>query len=138
MNILSEELMDWIVTNLKIISLIQKNEKLCIRKGHLQIDKVSYLRFLKRYYYNDSRESTIIYIKEIIKNIKIIINNNQNNNSSMNHINTQNNFKDIYQLVDIESIEMGINNLKVSYIEDPMMIASLEHLLNKIKQLIIN
>ena len=123
MNVLNEELIDWVVTNLKIISLIQKNEKLCIRKGHLQIDKVSYLRFLKRYYYNDSRESTIIYIKEVIKNIKIIINN----------IN-----KDIHKLIDIESIELGINNLKVSYIEDPMIVASLDHLLNKIKQLLCN
>ena len=127
--------MDWIVTNLKIISLIQKNEKLCIRKGHLQIDKVSYFRFLKRYYYNDSRESTIIYIKEIIKNIKIICNVcnvNNNNNQGL-----QTKLKDINELVDIESIELGINNLKISYIEDPMIVASLDHLLNKIKQLII-
>jgi hypothetical protein len=121
--ILYEELIDNVTTNLKIISLVQKNEKLCIRKGHLQIDKISYFRFIKRYYYNDSRETMIRFLKQLLKDIKII--------------------KDFYfskhNIIDnIDSIELGINNLQVTYSQDPVIVASLDNILNKLKIIIKN
>ena len=112
-----EELIDSIITNLKIISIIQKDDKLCIRKGHLQIDKSSYFRFIKRYYYNDCRSSIILFMKGIIKNIKIVkpyLKKESINNMSQ--------------------IELGISNLKVSYSDDPIMIAFLDNILNKLKE----
>jgi len=121
--ILYEELIDNVTTNLKIISLVQKNEKLCIRKGHLQIDKASYFQFIKRYYYNDSRETMIRFLKQLLKDIKII--------------------KDFYfskhNIIDnIDSIELGINNLQVTYSQDPVIVASLDNILNKLKLIIKN
>lgn len=116
-NILYEELVDNIITNLKILSLVNKEDKLCIRKGHLQIDKVSYFRFIKRYYYNDSRYSTIHFLKNIIKSMKGI--------------------KEIISEDTLQKIEIGINNLQVSYSSDPVMIAVLDNLLNKLKNNIL-
>ena len=119
-NILYEELVDNIITNLKILSLVNKDDKLCIRKGHLQIDKASYFRFIKRYYYSDSRYSTIEFLKNIINNIKGI--------------------KEIKQIISEDSlhkIEIGINNLQISYSNDPIIIAILDNLLNKLKKNIL-
>lgn len=119
-NILYEELVDNIITNLKILSLVNKDDKLCIRKGHLQIDKVSYFRFIKRYYNNDSRYSTIDFLKNIIKSMKGI--------------------KEMKELIPedfLNKIEFGINNLQVSYSSDPVMIAILDNLLNKLKNNIL-
>jgi len=121
--ILYEELIDNVTTNLKIISVVQKNEKLCIRKGHLQIDKISYFRFIKRYYYNDSRETMIRFLKQLLKDIKII--------------------KDFYfskhNIIDnIDNIELGINNLQITYSQDPVIVASLDNILNKLKVIIKN
>jgi Flp pilus assembly CpaF family ATPase len=119
-NILYEELVDNIITNLKILSLVNKDDKLCIRKGHLQIDKTSYFRFIKRYYYSDSRYSTIEFLKKIVNNMKGI--------------------KELKQIISEDSlhkIEIGINNLQVSYSNDPVMIATLDNLLNKLKNNII-
>ena len=114
-----EELTDNIITNLKIISMVQKNEKLCIRKGFLQIDKVSKFQFIKRFIFNDSRDNTLHYLKQLVMDIKIII---EINGGIIVH--------------DFDKIEIGINNLKVSYAQDPMIIASLDHIIKKIKKLI--
>ena len=69
MDSLNGEFIDSIVTNLKIISIIQINEKLCIHKGHLQIDRDSTIQPLKRWFNRDSREVILNFIKELIKNI---------------------------------------------------------------------
>ena len=68
-NSVNDDFIDSIITNLKIINVIQINEKLCIRKGHLQIDKDSNIQHIKRWVNRDSRETTINFIKELIKNI---------------------------------------------------------------------
>ena len=114
-NILYEELVDNIITNLKILSLVNKDDKLCIRKGHLQIDKASYFRFIKRYYYNDSRYSTIEFLKKIVNNMKGLKGFSLSEET-------------------IHKIEIGINNLQISYSNDPVMIAILDNLLNKLKK----
>ena len=119
LNILYQEQIDSIITNLTLLSLVQKNQKLCIRKGHLQIDKESTFRFLKRYFYGDSRDATIIFLRELVHKLILI------------------KPESLREYVDINSIEVGINNIKISYSDDLYMRACLDNLLYKIKQLFI-
>ena len=119
LNILYQEQIDSIITNLALLSLVQKNEKLCIRKGHLQIDKESTFRFLKRYYYGDSRDATIIFLRELVHKLILIKKDS------------------VKEYVDIHSIELGINNLKISYSDDLYMRACLDNLLYKLKILFV-
>jgi hypothetical protein len=118
-DLLYEEIIDNIITNLKILSMVQKNEKLCIRKGYLQIDKVSKFQFLKRFLFNDSRDNTLIYLKQLIRNIKMILETKRD-----------------LVIDDFDNIVMGINNLKITYSDDPMIIASFDHIVTKLKKLI--
>ena len=53
-----EENIDNIITNLKIISMVQVNEKLSIHKGHLQIDKIFFQSIIR--WINKSSRDIII------------------------------------------------------------------------------
>lgn len=119
MDIIIEELVDKIVINLKIIGILQIGEKLCIRKGNLQIDQESNLRSLKRWFYRDSRDNFLIYIKDLFR--KIILIENQ---------------KDLLRIYsEFEKVQLGLENLKITYSYDPVTIATIDNLSIKILNL---
>ena len=78
MDSINEDSIDNIITNLKIIALIKVDEKLSIRKGHLQIDNSSNFQFFKRWFYRDSRDIILLFIKDLIRNIYNLFNKNFN------------------------------------------------------------
>ena len=128
MDSLNEEFIDSIVTNLKIISIIQINEKLCIHKGHLQIDRDSTIQPLKRWFNRDSREVILNFIKELIKNI----------NSLFNKVKTLDKDEQIWIvgriLIEMDSTENGLNNLKTTYSFDPVTTVTIENIIIKLKE----
>ena len=128
MDSLNEEFIDSIITNLKIISIIQINEKLCIHRGHLQIDRDNGLQGVKRWFNRDSRELVLNFIKELLRNI--------------NYLFTKVKSLDISEqvwitgrvLVEMDSVENGLNNLKTTYSFDPVTIANIENIIIKIRE----
>lgn len=128
MDSLNEEFIDSIVTNLKIISIIQINEKLCIHKGHLQIDRDSTIQPIKRWFNRDSREVILNFIKELIKNI----------NSLFNKVKTLDKDEQIWIvgriLIEMDSTENGLNNLKTTYSFDPVTTVTIENIIIKLKE----
>ena len=68
---MNEEFIDNIITNLTILSIIEINDKLGVRKGHLSIDNGS-LQFIRRWFYRDSRDVIKIFIRDLVKNITIV------------------------------------------------------------------
>ena len=130
MDSMNEDFIDNIITNLKIISLVQINEKLSIRKGHLQIDISSNYQFIKRWLNRDSRDVILIYFKELIRNISLLF----------NKINTYSSFIWVITrlLTEMEKAKDGILNLKTTYSDDPMMVAKFENILIKFNELINN
>ena len=119
MDIIIEDLVDKLVINLKIIGILQIGEKLCIRKGNLQIDQESNLRSLKRWFYRDSRDNFLIYIKDLFR--KIILIENQ---------------KDLLRIYsEFEKVQLGLENLKITYSYDPVTIATIDNLSIKILNL---
>ena len=128
MDNLSEEFIDSIITNLKILSIVQINEKLCIHKGHLQIDRDTGLQFIKRWFYRDSRDLVLNFIKELIRNINYLFTKVKSlEKDEQKWIITR-------ILSEMDNIENGLNNLKTTYSIDPVTIVNIENITTKIKE----
>jgi hypothetical protein len=119
MDIIVEDLVDKIIINLKIIGIIKVNEKLCIRKGNLQIDQESNLRSLKRWFFRDTRDDFLIFIRDIIRKINLITDSRD--------------LERIYS--EFEKAQLGMDNLKATYSMDPVTIATIDNLVIKLNQL---
>ena len=119
MDIIIEELVDKIVINLKIIGILQIGEKLCIRKGNLQIDQESNIRSLKRWFLRDTRDNFLLFIRDIFRKINLIENK-----------------KDLSRITcEFEKVEIGLENLKITYSYDPVTIATIDNLVNKLREI---
>ena len=87
MNVLYEELL----SNLKVISMIPENGKLCIRNGHLSIEKIAPNMItwmhvtLKRWWYQDSRQSIIVLLTNVVHRSEGFCKSLMTNMSSENH-----------------------------------------------------
>ena len=121
MDIIVEDLVDKIIINLKIIGILKVNEKLCIRKGNLQIDQESNLRSIKRWFYRDTRDDFLIFIRDIIRKISLVTDK-----------------KDLERIVsEFEKVQLGLDNLKTTYSFDPVTIATIDNLTIKMKNVIV-
>jgi hypothetical protein len=125
----NEDYIDNIITNLKIIGLIHVNEKLSIHKGHLYIDKIC-LQSLKRWYYKDSREIIIIYLRDLIKIIQHLLNKMEN----------KPNYLWILAKIftEMEHAKSGIINLKTTYSNDQVTVVKLDTILTKFNEITEN
>ena len=130
MNLINDSFIDDIITNLKIIGMIEKNNKLSIKNGHLKLDKIDNLQFLRRWFNRDSRDQTIIFLKNIIKNVSELINRLDNfTESDKNWI--------VKRIVnELEKVEIGIKNLKVTYVDDSFILVNLDNILCKLKEIV--
>lgn len=121
-----------ILINLKIISHIQKNEKLTKSfNGFISIDQQSSYQFIKRFIFNDSRNHTISEINSILNETHLYISEILNSNS--NHLNIE--------LINILYNELsncinGIYNLKFTYKDDLNISSQLDIIILKINHLI--
>lgn len=115
---------DYILTNLKIISLVTINQKVCIYKGHLQIDYTP-LQFIKRWFNRDSRESLICFLNDLINKINELFKASKGKNlDSICSI-----------LNEMDKINNGINNLKITYNNDPIIVVKLDTISLHLKSL---
>jgi hypothetical protein len=107
------EFIDYILTNLKILSLVQINQKVSIYKGHLQIDYRP-LQFIKRWLNKDSRESLVVFLNDLLKKI--------------NHLfkNYEENLKEVISTILNEMDKIKLNNLKITYADDPITVVKLD------------
>jgi hypothetical protein len=124
----NEEYIDNVITNLKIISLVKVDEKLSIRKGHLQIDTSSNFQFIKRWFFRDSRDFILLFIKDLIRNITNLL----------NKIDTYHDRAWITTriLSEMENAKGGLMNLKTTYSTDPIMVVKFENVNAKFCELV--
>jgi len=128
MDPMNEESIDNIITNLKIISLVKVDEKLSIRKGHLQIDNSSNFQFLKRWFYRDSREFILLFIKDLIRSISSLfdkINSYRDSSWVLSRV-----------LTEMENAKAGFINLKTTYCTDSVMVVKFDNVNVKFCELI--
>ena len=130
MNMINDSFIDDIITNLKIIGLIEPNNKLSIKNGHLKLDKLDNLQFIRRWLNRDSREHTIIFLKNIIKNVSELTHRLDNF--------TENDKNWVLKRIvsELEGVEIGIKNLKTTYIDDSFIIVNLDNILCKLKEIV--
>lgn len=127
MDSMNEESIDNIITNLKIISLAKVDEKLSIRKGHLQIDNSSNFQFIKRWFFRDSRSFILLYLKDLIRNISSLFDKIESYKDSLWVITRV--------LSEMDNAKSGLINLKTTYSTDPIMVVKFENINTKFLEL---
>jgi hypothetical protein len=124
-----DELVDKTMANLKLIGMIKKGEKVCLRKGQLNIEYIDRLQSLRRWYNKDSRDVSLIHIRntinDAIKIAKGLIANNIQSDLKVWTVSALNQ--------ELRNCENGMQNLKTTYIDDPSFLANIEVLLDKCK-----
>jgi hypothetical protein len=130
---MNDEFIDNTIANLKIIGMLQRNQKLCVRKGQLTIERNDKLQFIRRWLHSDSRDLILLHIRNTINNAVRI---------ARSLLDTPNNpLKNMYQYKDwtltrimqeMESTRHGLVNLKTTYTDDSIMMASLDVLIDRL------
>lgn len=128
----TDEYIDIIISNLKVIGMVPKGGKLCIRKGHLCLDAKKPTRFhpllqpITRWFNGDSRDLTLLHTKNTINGAVKISKTMMRDNST-----------DLWTLQrimeELMACETGIQNLKATYSYDSMMLANLDVILERQK-----
>jgi len=118
----SEEIVDHLLTSLKVISMIKEGQKVCVRNGHLtlEIQSTGVVTSVRRWIHNDSRQTTVHYIKSVIQN-SISVSKVHKNQTSVDKI-----------IVGMEEALVGINSLIVTYTDDATITATLQVLYSRI------
>ena len=109
----AEDFVDGLLTSLKIISMIKEGQKVRVRNGLLDLEPEStgVKAAVRRWIHNDSRQSTIIYIRNTV-------------NQSMELTNMVNGLDKVNKA--LEECLTGLRALTVTYGDDTGTIASLE------------
>jgi hypothetical protein len=119
----SAEIIDQVLTSLKVISMIKEGQKVCVRNGHLalEVQSTGLVTSFRRWINKDNRQTTLCYVKSVIQNAISIIKNHKNE-------------------VSVEKVTLGlkdsisgINSLSVTYSEDATVCASLQVLRDRIQ-----
>lgn len=71
---IAEMFVDQTTANLKIIGMLPKNSKLCVRHGQLSIDRDDHLQPVRRWMSRDSRDVTLMHIRNTLTNALRILN----------------------------------------------------------------
>lgn len=124
-----DDVIDKVMANLKLISMINKGEKLCIRKGQMNIEPEDRLQSLRRWYNKDSREVTLVHIRntinEAIKIAKGLLSNNIQSDLKIWTVTALN--------IELKNSENGLQNLKTTYMDDSSFVANIDVLSDKCK-----
>ena len=125
-----------ILSNLTLLSKVQKYEKLIIKKRQnkgdinfeIQIDN-SYLPSIKRFFYGDDRDKTIEYLNKLINyGIEKYDNEKKKDNKiGMNKIASL-----------LESSKLGLSNLKITYNTDQSITSKIDIIIYTIDVFRIN
>jgi len=119
----SEEIVDHLLTSLKVISMIKEGQKVCVRNGHLslEVQSTGVLTSLRRWLHKDNRQTTVSYIKSVIQN-------------ALSTTKSHNNEKSVVKLFrGLQEAITGINSLSVTYADDATVAATLQVLNDRIK-----
>lgn len=119
----SEEIVDHLLTSLKVISMIKEGQKVCVRNGHLslEVQSTGVITSLRRWIHRDSRQTTIAYIKSVVHNALTVTK-------------THNNELSVYKISkSLDESIAGINSLTVTYDDDATVSATLQVLRDRIQ-----
>ena len=118
----SEDIVDHLLTSLKVISMIKEGQKVCVRNGHLtlEIQSTGVVTSLRRWINKDSRQTTVQYIKSVIQNA-LAVSKTYKNQVSVGKL-----------LIGMKEALIGISSLVVTYSDDATVSATLQVLHDRI------
>ena len=127
----AEDLVDNTITNLKIIGMVQKNGRLCVRRGQLTLETDAYFQLLRRWVHKDSRMHALMHIRNTINNAVSLC-----RDISAGKYEVQMKAWTLAQLSkELSNCQTGLINLKTTYADDSVMVANLDVILNRLKAL---
>ena len=148
-----EQEIDKILVDLKVIANIPPNGKIYIEDNTISVDHNTYISVIYRYWYQNNRIKTIVYLKSLYKQIKNICDSLINNRimqptnkdiyqkDYIIYINNKNNL--IYIKDGLIRSKFGLKNLVKTYHKDSVIVEELSDIIlfadeyiNKIKLLI--
>jgi hypothetical protein len=114
-----DELIDEVLTSLKIIGSIKEGQKVCVRNGLLTLEQYSsgFLPALKRFIYGDNREITVRYIKNVVHNALSIVKVVKNSDIVKN----------------LDEAVIGLKRLEVTYSADIATVSAIQVLVTRIE-----
>lgn len=125
----TDDLVDNLITNMKVIGMVQRGEKLCVRKGQLCKDTDDHFQFVRRWVYKDSRETILMHVRNTILNaIKLT--------KALLKGDIASDMKDwsLFRISEeLKACEIGLQNLKTTYMDDSIMYASLDTLISRLR-----
>lgn len=131
---MNEEFVDNTIANLKIIGMIQRNQKLCIRKGQLTVDRSDRFQSLIRWLRNDSRDVILLHVRNTVNNaVRIARALIDASSTAAAAVTPQHRSWTLSRIMqEIEATRHGLINLKTTYADDSIMIASLDVLVDRL------
>ena len=124
-----EEFIDTTIAALKIIGMVPKSGKLCVRKGQLSLDIADNAQGLRRWVQGDSRDVTLMHARNTINSaVKISKALYMDGGASdLSHWT-------LSRLVaEMEQCDVGLQNLKTTYATDSAMVANLDVLSDRLR-----
>lgn len=122
----SDEFVDTTVANLKILGMLQKNDKVSVRKGHISIDRgdsATGMQSLRRWFHRDSREVTVIHLRNTVNNAIRIA-------RSLLDATRRRSEMDLWALKtlvgEMQAAEVGLQNLRITYMSDSSVAAAVD------------
>lgn len=124
-----EEFVDSTIASLKIIGMVPRSGKLCVRKGQLSLDNPDNGQAVRRWLRGDSRDLTLMHARNTINSaVKI------SKSLMANYQSTELAGWTLERLVnEMEQCEVGLQNLKTTYACDSMMVANLDVLADRLR-----
>ena len=123
-----EDQIDNTITSLKIIAVVQKNGRLCIRKGQLAIEPDDRLQAIRRWFNRDSRDQLLLHLRNTI-----------NNAVKLSRAILQQQLEVELRpwalqrlLAEMTNSQNGLVNLKTTYADDPAMVAAVDVLIERL------
>jgi hypothetical protein len=127
----AEEFVDSTIAALKIIGMVPKSGKLCVRKGQLSLDVPNKAQGMRRWANGDSRDVTLMHarnsIASAVKISKTIMAGMHNPAAELSH------WTLARLATEMEQCEVGLQNLKTTYSSDSMMVANLDVIADRLR-----
>jgi hypothetical protein len=128
---MTDDFVDGVISNLRILSMIPKGGKLCVRKGQLSIDTVGRGQFVWRWVNGDSRDNTMNHVRNTISSAIAIITNFMN--QYKNDVTWISAWTINRLCEEMERCEAGMCNLRTTYADDAAVVAALFTMSERIK-----
>lgn len=124
----SDDLIDQVITSLKIVGMVQKNGRLCVRRGQLDIDVDDRWQPIRRWFNRDSRDQIVLHMRNCIASaVKL------SKGIISGQIETDMKNWTVSRLItEMTNCQNGLLNLKTTYCDDPAMVATIDVLMERL------